>query len=346
MDRIKILVLFGGRSEEHDVSIKSAIEVAAHIDTDEYDPIYVGITKGGAWRLCDGPSMGWEERALQSVALSPGGKRRSLLIADGEHYIDCPIDVVFPVLHGKHGEDGAIQGLLELSGIPYVGCGIEASAICMDKSLTYAVASNAGILVPDHLVVSSEDDLDGIELEYPVFVKPARSGSSFGISKVERSEDLLAAVRNAMLFDTKALIEKEVRGKEIGCAILGSGKCLMTGELDQIVLSHGFFRIHQEDNPEDGSDNSRILVPADITSSERESVLSEAMRAYRAIGCEGLARVDMFLLEDGRVVLNEVNSMPGLTSYSRYPRMMEAAGLPFTALAERLIGLAFEKGER
>lgn len=344
MDKIRVLVLFGGCSAEHDVSVKSAREVAAALDTDKYEPVYVGITKRGAWKLCDAPSRDWEARAFCSVALSPDRNTRGLLVAGGRNCIIRPVDVAFPVMHGAFGEDGSIQGLLELSGIPYIGCGIAASALCLDKSLTYTVASQAGVSVPRHRVVSSEGDLAGIDLAYPVFVKPARAGSSFGVSKVERPEELPAAVRGAMRFDTKVLVEEAVCGREVGCAILGSGERLMAGEPDQIVLSHGFFRIHQEDNPEEGSDNSSVLVPAAIAPAERESVVSEAMRTYRALGCEGLARVDMFLLDDGRVVLNEVNSMPGLTSYSRYPRMMKAAGLALPALIDRLIDLALEKG--
>lgn len=346
MNKPKVLVLFGGCSAEHDVSVKSAIEVAANIDTDKYDPVFVGITKDGAWKHCEKPSLDWEKRAFRSVALSPDRRTKGLLMADRRDCVICRVDVAFPVMHGALCEDGAIQGLFELANIPYVGCGIEASAICMDKPLTYTVASAAGVAVPKHFVAMSEDDLDGITLTYPVFVKPARSGSSFGVSKVESPKDLLTAVKDASLFDSKVLIEEAVCGKEIGCAVIGSGEDLTVGKLDQIVLSHGFFRIHQEDSPETGSENSNFIVPAAIAASEYENVLREAVKTYRALGCEGLARVDMFLTEDGRVVLNEVNTMPGLTSYSRYPRMMAAAGLPLSKLIDLLICHALERGDR
>jgi D-alanine--(R)-lactate ligase len=244
------------------------------------------------------------------------------------------------VLHGKLGEDGAIQGLLELSGIPYVGCDVQSSALCMDKSLAYVVAGGAGIATPNFWAVPTNENPDPDLITYPVFVKPARSGSSFGVSKVSGKEELLSAVETARQYDSKVLIEEAVVGSEVGCAILGNDLDLIVGEVDRIALSHGFFRIHQEDAPESGSENSTPIVPADISAESRSLVQETAKAIYRALGCRGLSRVDMFLREDGSVVLNEVNTLPGLTSYSRYPRMMAAAGLSLGEVIDRIVSLA------
>src|SRR5581483_4817528 len=240
----------------------------------------------------------------------------------------------------KLGEDGAMQGLLEFSGIPYVGCDVQSSALCMDKSLAYLVAGSAAIATPHFWTVAANETIDPDRLTYPVFVKPARSGSSFGVSKVSRKEELLSAVAIARQYDPKVLIEEAVVGSEVGCAVLGNDVDLIAGELDQISLSHGFFRIHQENDPESGSENATVIVPAAISEESRVLVTETAKALYRALGCRGLSRVDMFLKEDGSVVLNEVNTLPGLTSYSRYPRMMAAAGLPLAEVIDRLVSLA------
>jgi D-alanine--(R)-lactate ligase len=232
--------------------------------------------------------------------------------------------------------------LLELSGIPYVGCDVQSSALCMDKPLAYIVARSAGIATPDFWTVTANEDIDADRLIYPVFVKPARSGSSFGVSKVSQKAALLRAVETARQYDSKVVIEEAVDGSEVGCAVLGNDLDLLTGEVDRISLSHGFFRIHQEIEPESGSENSTPIVPADISPEARSLVQETAKALYRALGCRGLARVDMFLKEDGTVVLNEVNTLPGMTSYSRYPRMMAAAGLPLAEVLDRIVSLALD----
>lgn len=340
MARLKIGIVFGGCSEEHPVSLKSAREIARNIDVEKYEPFYIGITQSGDWRLCDGPDADWERSDSRPAVLSPDRSVRGLLVLDRGRYETITLDVVLPVLHGKLGEDGAIQGLLELSGIPYVGCDIQSSALCMDKSLAYLVAASAGIRTPSHWTFTADEDIDPDRITYPAFVKPARSGSSFGVTKVSRKEELLSAVETARKYDTKVLIEEPVAGSEIGCAILGNENDLIAGQVDHIALSHGFFRIHQEDRPETGSDNSVAIVPADIPGESRSLVAERAKAVYRALGCRGLARVDMFLQENGEVVLNEVNTFPGMTSYSRYPRMMAAADLPLTEVIDRLVSLA------
>ncbi|MGW0940669.1 D-alanine--(R)-lactate ligase [Streptomyces sp. NPDC002666] len=348
MDKLRVGVVFGGRSEEHPISIKSAQEVARNLDTEKYEPFYIGISKDGSWKLCDGPDAEWESSNCRPAALSPDSTVRGLLVGQQgqQGYETIPLDVVLPVLHGKGGEDGAMQGLLELSGIPYVGCDVQSSALCMDKSLAYIVAGSAGIATPKFWTVAPGQNIDAEQLTCPVFVKPARSGSSFGVTKVSRAEELLSAMETARQYDAKVLIEEAVVGSEIGCAILGTELDLMAGEVDRIALSHGFFRIHQENAPETGSDNSTAIVPADIPTESRQLVQETAMAVYRALGCSGLARVDMFLKEDGSVVLNEVNTFPGMTSYSRYPRMMAAAGVPLGEVLDRILSLALKGKSR
>ncbi|WP_433177526.1 D-alanine--(R)-lactate ligase VanA-Sc [Actinoallomurus sp. CA-150999] len=340
MGKLKVGIIFGGASEEHPVSVKSAQEVANSLDSEKYEPFWIGITKSGAWKLCDGPDADWENGDCRPVVLSPDRSVHGLLVLEKGQYEAISLDLVLPVLHGKLGEDGAIQGLLELSGIPYVGCDIQSSALCMDKSLAYIVARSAGIATPNFWTVTANENPDPDQLTYPVFVKPARSGSSFGVSKVTREEELLSAVETARQYDSKVLIEEAVIGSEIGCAILGNDLDLVAGEVDRIALSHGFFRIHQESAPESGSENSTPIVPADISAESRSLVQETAKAIYRALGCRGLSRVDMFLKEDGTVVLNEVNTLPGLTSYSRYPRMMAAAGLSLTDVIDQIVSLA------
>ena len=337
---MKIGIIFGGCSEEHPISVKSAQEVAKHLDAEKYEPFYIGITKSGAWKLCDGPDADWENGSCRPVVLSPDRSVHGLLVLEQGQYEAISLDLVLPVLHGKLGEDGAIQGLLELSGIPYVGCDVQSSALCMDKSLAYIVARSAGIATPNFWTVTANENIDPDQLTYPVFVKPARSGSSFGVSKVSRKEELLSAVETARQYDSKVLIEEAVVGSEVGCAILGNDLDLIAGEADQITLSHGFFKIHQESEPESGSENSTVTVPADISAESRSLLQETAKAVYRALGCRGLSRVDMFLKEDGTVVLNEVNTLPGMTSYSRYPRMMAAAGLPLAEVIDRIVLLA------
>lgn len=337
MTKLKVGILFGGVSEEHPISIKSANEVTSNLDTTKYEPYFVGITQNGEWRLCDGPDFADTDRP---AILSPDRSVHGLLVQGESGFETIKLDVLLPVLHGKMGEDGSLQGLMELSGIPYVGCDIASSALCMDKSLAYVVTRAAGIATPGFWIVSDVTDIDADQLTYPVFVKPARSGSSFGVSKVAGKDDLAAAITSARRYDTKVLIEEAVVGKEIGCAVMGNDPDLFAGEVDHIALTHGFFRIHQEENPEQGSDNSTPIVPADIPAADRERVQETAKAIYRALGCRGLARVDMFLLEDGTVVLNEVNTLPGLTTYSRYPRMMAAAGVSFADIIDRTVSLA------
>ena len=189
MGRLRVAIIFGGCSEEHPISVKSAQEVAKSLDLERYEPVYIGITKSGAWKLCDGPDADWEDGLCRPALLSPDSKVHGLLVLEQGHYQTIRLDVVFPVLHGKLGEDGAMQGLLELSGIPYVGCDVQSSALCMDKSLAYVVARSVGIATPNFWTVSANEHIDPDRFTYPIFVKPARSGSSFGVSRVDQKKN-------------------------------------------------------------------------------------------------------------------------------------------------------------
>jgi D-alanine--(R)-lactate ligase len=341
MSRIKVAVLYGGCSEEHDVSVKSAQEIAANIDRGKYDPVYIGIAKSGVWNMCEFPGAEGGNGGCPAV-LSPDRKTHGLLIKKGNGYEICRIDAAFPVLHGRPGEDGSVQGLFELSGLPYVGCDIQSSAICMDKSLAYIIVKNAGLSTPEYRIINKDGGPGADTFGYPVFVKPARSGSSYGVTKVNGAGELEAAIESARRYDGKILIERAVAGCEVGCAVLGNGSGLITGEPDQIRLRHGIFRIHQEAAPEKGPENADITVPADLPAEERGRIQETAKKIYTALGCRGLSRVDMFLQDSGRIVLNEVNTLPGFTSYSRYPRMMAAAGIRLPELIDRLIVLALK----
>jgi D-alanine--(R)-lactate ligase len=340
--RLRVAVLFGGRCEEHDVSVRSAIEIARHMDLDRYEPLFLGITRRGEWLRCERPGPDWEHGPCQPAVISPDTTTHGVVVLGDDGAQVAPVDVVFPVLHGRFGEDGAVQGLLELSGIPYVGCGVASSALCMDKALAHTVARSAGIATPTFRVLTAGDDADAVptDMTLPVFVKPARSGSSFGVTRVEHGSELGAAIAEARRFDDKVVVEEAVAGTEVGCAVLGDGSRLMVGEVDQITLTHGFFRIHQEDRPEDGSANASITVPAAVPDELRDRIRDTAEAVYTALGCAGLARVDMFLQPDGRIVLNEVNTLPGFTAYSRYPRMMAAAGVSLADVIDRCLALA------
>lgn len=342
MKKKTIAIIFGGQSEEHDISVKSAAEIAKNIDKNKYNPIYIGITREGVWFKCEEPCADWQNTACVKAIIPASTNFHALIFFKGNETKTQHIDVVFPVLHGKFGEDGSIQGLLQLSGIPYIGCKVHASALCFDKQQAYFAVKNAGISVPRFQSVICSVKANIKVESYPVFVKPARSGSSFGVTKVNCEEELEGAIQHAAQYDDKVLIEEAIAGIEVGCAVLGNGDDLTVGEVDEIKLSHGFFKIHQEKNPEKGSDNSQIAVPANLSPEVRDKIKETAKEIYSALGCMGLARVDMFLQADGRIVLNEVNTMPGFTSYSRYPRMMAAAGMPLTEIIDELIRFALE----
>lgn len=350
MNQIKIAVLFGGCSSEYSVSLQSAYSVMKELSEEKYQLIPVGITREGEWLRYSGnleriPEDTWQGPECQSAFLSPDRNIHGIVMVqpDGRTVTER-VDVVFPVLHGKNGEDGTVQGLCDLAGIPYVGCGTLSSALCMDKDIAHVVAKEAGVAVPEFVVLQSYMDQEEQQkrceaLPYPVFVKPCRAGSSYGITKVEEPEALAAAIREAFHYDTKVVIEAMIEGFEVGCAVLGNRE-LIVGEVDEIELQQqgSVFDFHEKYNLE----TSQIHVPARIDAETAGRIKDTARVLYRALECEGMARVDMFLTPEHEIVFNEINTIPGFTSHSRYPSMMKACGLSFREVLDKLVQAAIE----
>lgn len=353
MQKKKIAVLFGGCSSEHEVSCVSAFSVIQNLPKEKYDIISVGITKDGRWLLYDGPFDGlqngkWESNPKNRPAfLSPDRSVGGFVVREPVGNRIVPVDCVFPVLHGRNGEDGTIQGLLELSGLPFVGCGTLSSAICMDKAITHSLLANVGIAGAKYLWFYSNRYANGREkikvkvgarLGYPVFVKPANSGSSVGITKVTCEEDLDAAVETAMKESDKILIEEAVVGQEVECSVLGNLSPKASDVVGEIVASAEFY--DYDDKYKSGK--SKLNIPAHLDPAVAEEVRSKAVYAFRMLGCRGFARVDFFVRNGKEVLLNELNTIPGFTPISMYPKLWDASGVPYPQLLDRLAELAFE----
>ena len=340
----QILILFGGCSTEYGVSLQSAHAVLTHLDRTRYCPVPVGITRQGQWRYYTGslgaiPDDRWQEEPGVPCTLCLDRGARALLLLDGTGR-QLPFDAAFPVLHGKNGEDGTLQGLLELAGVPVIGCGTLSSALCMDKDRAHKLAAAAGIPVPKSFVAGRETPKDalytfGESAGYPLFVKPVRAGSSFGVTKVSCRERLPAAVGQAFAYDDHVILEENIEGFEVGCAVMGTDS-LTTGQVDEIELSGDFFDFEEKYTLK----TSAIYVPARIAPGKAHEIRETAKRIYKALGCSGFARVDMFLTPQGKIYFNEVNTIPGFTQHSRFPGMMKAAGISFEEILDRIIGEA------
>lgn len=341
-----LAILFGGCSPEYGVSLQSAYSVIQQIDTNRYTPVLIGISSKGDWYRFDGDpgkitGDTWcNPSDCLPAAISPNRTSHALLVFHPDRVEAVRIDAAFPVLHGKNGEDGTVQGLLELAGIPLVGCGTLSSALCMDKDRAHRLAHAAGVPVPASFVLRREtkDEIARAQAEslgYPLFVKPVRAGSSYGISKVMDRRELPDAIKRAFAYDDEVMMEEAVTGFEVGCAVMGND-ALTVGEVDEIELADGFFNFTEKYTLK----TSSIHVPARIPNEKAEEIKRTAETIYRALGCRGFARVDLFLSTDGKVIFNEVNTIPGFTSHSRYPSMMKAAGIPFDQVVSRVIGLA------
>ncbi|MBE6469131.1 MAG: D-alanine--D-alanine ligase [Coriobacteriaceae bacterium] len=347
---MNVAILFGGISTEHDISLKSAANVVACLPTDRFTPVLIGIDRDGAWFHYAGDPAdivtgAWETHDVSPVVLIPGRGEQArgglLELVDGE-FCELDIDVALPVLHGQGGEDGTVQGALELCGIPYAGCSVLASAACMDKDVAHRLAASAGVRSPRCTVVhrgaTAEDALAAVAEcgGFPVFVKPARGGSSIGVSKATDEAELSRAIDEALALDSKVAVEEAIEGVEVGCAVMGNAvDGLEMGEVDEIVVSgDGFFRIHLEQDP---GANTELRCPSTLPAVTLDRVRAAGAAVYQALGCSGFARVDLFVTEDGEVVFNEVNSTPGLTTYSRFPQMMRAAGRDLGEVLSELI---------
>lgn len=352
--RLPVAVLFGGQSGEHAVSLQSAAAVIGAMAAGRFAAVPVGITRAGRWLWYRGPAENiaggtWESGDCVPVILSPDPAVHGLLVMESGAPRAMRVAAAFPVLHGRNGEDGTVQGLLQLAGIPCVGCGVLASAVCMDKDAAHRLAHAAGVEVPPCAVLERSERAGADAspetlaarakgLCFPLFVKPARAGSSLGVTRVEAPEALPAAVAAAFRHDDKVLLEQAVPGFEVGCAILGAGAALTAGEVDEIELARGFFDYNEKYTLE----TARIHMPARLPNAERARVRTAAKAVYRALGCTGFARVDLFYTPEGRIVFNEVNTIPGFTAHSRFPGMMRGAGVEFGALVARLIEGAVE----
>ena len=387
--RKRIVILFGGCSSEYSVSLQSAYAVICHLDQKEYLPVLVGITQSGDWYLYLGetdriPEDTWcGLKTNIPVAVCPNRQASCLMVytEDGSFMRKIPVDGVFPVLHGRNGEDGTVQGMFKLAGIPVIGCGVLASSLCMDKDRAHKLVSETGIRVPKSFVltdvrvdyhgVQNEDDrIDKIQgyhdldhsneaaykipfalisnavyqaesIGYPLFVKPVKAGSSYGVTKVCKRMELVDAIRLAFQYDDTVIVEETITGFEVGCAVMGNDE-LTVGEVDEIELQSGFFDFTEKYTLK----TSAIHVPARIDENIAERVKQTARRIYQTLGCRGFARVDMFLTENGEIVFNEVNTIPGFTSHSRFPNMMKAVGISFEQILNTVIRLGLETGGR
>ena len=345
MTRPTIAVLFGGRSPEYSVSLQSAYAVLSNLNAEKYTVLPVGITRTGAWFAYTGPYEAvaqdtWHEDAanLTPVVVSQDRRVHGLLALHPQGPQPLAVDYALPILHGKNGEDGTVQGLFQLAGIPVIGCGTLASALCMDKDRAHKLAKLAGVAVPRSLVLQAWEDPQRAadfaqQTGYPLFVKPVNAGSSYGISQIHRPEELRPALDLALEYDTQVILEEAIPGFEVGCAVMGTQE-LVVGEIDEIELSQGFFNFTEKYTLK----TSAIHVPARVSPDTARRVKETAKVIYRALGCTGFARVDCFLTPEGQIVFNEVNTIPGFTEHSRFPGMMKAAGFSFPEILDTILG--------
>lgn len=353
MGKLSVCVLFGGISPEHEVSLRSAESVLQNLDPEKYNIIPVGITKDGDWFLYGGtdysdlPAGRWLSHPDNRRATISPIRGQGLLCFEGDCVVREQVDVVFPVLHGENGEDGAMQGLLQMAGIPYVGPHVAESAVSMDKTLTKLVADNAGVpqaawalIRASELSNRMESVLAGLEekFEYPVFVKPAGTGSSVGVSKAMNREQLEQALVKAGAFDEKILVEEFIHGREVEVAVMGNDSPVASvcGEIDSGAEFYDYDAKYV-------TDTSVAYIPARIDEVTAEQVREQAVKVYQAIGCKGLSRVDFFVTyADNRIVFNEINTLPGFTSISMYPKLFAASGIAYGELLDQLLQLAME----
>ena len=352
MKKISVCVLFGGVSPEHEVSLRSAESVLNQMDPEKYNILPVGITKEGDWILYGGsdyallPSGKWQNHPGNRRAIISPVRGQGLLSFEGDAVVRERIDVVFPVLHGANGEDGSMQGLLQMAGIPYVGPHISASAVSMDKTLTKLVADNAGVTQAAWQLVRDGEINNHMQqvilrlearFQYPMFVKPAGTGSSVGVSKAADREALTRALTHAAQFDSKILIEEFIDGREIEVAVMGNDSPVASicGEIDSGAEFYDYDAKYI-------TDTSVAYIPARIPEDVEEYVREQAVKIYSAIGCQGLSRVDFFVTADNRVVFNEINTIPGFTSISMYPKLFAASGIPYNEIIDNLLQLAQE----
>lgn len=353
MNKISVGIIFGGVSSEHEVSLQSATAIIKNISKSKYDVHMIGITKLGKWKLFSGSiddiaTGQWENSDLsQEISVATDPEIHGIIVKNSQEIIK--LDVVIPVLHGKNGEDGTIQGLFEIAGIPYVGCKTLGSAACMDKIFTNIMLDYSGIAKAKFHWFDKEDfekdpnkcvlETEKIIEKYPMFVKPANAGSSVGITKVHNRHELIEGIKTALKEDRRVLIEETITGKEVECALLGNSD-LISSVVGEIVPSNDFYDYEAKYL----SENSDLFIPARISEEVSDEIRKIAKKAYKVMDCKGLSRVDFFVQNDtNKVYLNEINTFPGFTSISMYPKLMEKVGIAFEDLIDKLISLALEK---
>lgn len=355
MSKIRVAVIFGGKSNEHDISVVSAAHIIKSIPKDKYDVVCIGITKKGHWlkyigspeHIADGS---WETHPDNvPCILSPDPVHKGFVAfgADGS-YQHVKVDVIFPALHGKNGEDGTIQGIFQMAEIPFVGCDLISSADCMDKDVTHTILESHGIRTAKWVstIISELSQLDEKcdemekKLGYPMYVKPANCGSSVGISKAHDREELKAGIKFAFSHDKKVVVEEEIKGIECECAVMGNDEPFAS-TVGEISAANEFYDFDAKYN----NAESRTYIPARISEESIENIRQEAVKAYKAMGCAGLSRVDFFLCENGDVILNEINTLPGHTPISMYPQLMQYAGMTPEQQEDKLIKYALERSD-
>ncbi len=361
MDKsIKILVVFGGQSPEHEISRVSARSVLENIDKSRYETVMIGITKEGRWLNYDGPAEklsdgSWQQLAEEQAAekqlsrLAQTNSAREILKLAANTGNGTANAVIFPVLHGCNGEDGTVQGLFELTGLPYVGCGVLASALGMDKGYAKILFGQAGLPQGDYLVLNRKEIENNVDeatevieekFTYPCFIKPCNAGSSVGVSKAKDRKSLIAALKLAMRFDRRILIEEFINARELECGVLGNDdpKASVVGE---VIACNEFYDYEAKYS---GESTSKVIIPAEISESASNKIREYAVKAFKVLDCSGLARVDFFMdKETDGIFINEINTMPGFTSISMYPKLWEAAGVPYSELIGKLVELALER---
>ncbi|MCF0150185.1 MAG: D-alanine--D-alanine ligase [Firmicutes bacterium] len=367
MSKFRLGILFGGKSSEHEVSLRSATAVIENADKTKYDIVMIGITKEGRWLLYDGDVKhladgSWQQLAEKALAEDPV-KYGFCVFGTGSRQLKDMVDFIFPVMHGQNAEDGSIQGLLQLADIPYAGCGITGSALCMDKCFAKQICDACGIPQTPYVTLTAAD-LTGMEtvvpnspyasrvhdrlseklseinekLRYPLFVKPANMGSSVGISKVDRPEDLQAALQLAASYDSRIVVEQGVQGRELEVAVMGN-RHVFACEVGEIKAAETFYSYDAKYN----NAQSQTIVGAKLSPDKMSRIRSLAERAYSVLGCEGFARVDFFLDEEGNFLLNEINTLPGFTSISMFPMLAQAYGFTYAELIDKIVELGLER---
>ena len=356
MSKLRVGIIFGGKSSEHEVSLQSARNIVDAMDKQRFDVTLLGIDKQGEWHINDAsnylinaenPALIALNRSNQQVALIPGLEKNQLIDTQDAQAMS-QLDVIFPIVHGTLGEDGSLQGLLRMANIPYVGSGVLGSAVCMDKDVTKRLLRDAELNVAPFVTLTRRNrqqvtfEQAVAQLGLPLFIKPANQGSSVGVSKVKDSVTYQLALDSAFSYDHKVLVESAIKGREIECAVLGN-EFPEASTCGEVILQDEFYSYDTKYINEQGAS---VAVPADLSTEVNDRIRQIAIQAFQALECRGLARVDVFLTEEGEVVINEINTLPGFTNISMYPKLWAASGLDYTSLITRLIELAVEQHQQ